>query len=125
MKKINAANTPLCGMTKIRTLIPANARAGKSIIQVINPLTGKAVRVRVPKEAIPGQAIELDIPDGPESSADQVVSPLKGDDPSRLPPPNSQTVDQGASDVTGPEKPGMAFNYTGMLKLDILSFDYM
>ncbi len=44
-------------------MIPANAKPGKSVIQVLNPQTGKPVRAKVPKEAVPGQAIELDLPD--------------------------------------------------------------
>jgi len=50
-------------MGKIKTVIPVNAKPGKSVIQVVNPRTGKPVRTRVPPEAVPGQAIEIEIPD--------------------------------------------------------------
>ena len=50
-------------MTKVRTVIPANAKPGKSVIQVMHPKTGKPTRVRVPKAAIPGQMVELELPD--------------------------------------------------------------
>lgn len=48
-------------MTKVRTIIPSNAKPGRSIIQVVNPHTGIATRVRVPPHVIPGQVIELDL----------------------------------------------------------------
>lgn len=48
-------------MTKVRTIIPTNAKPGRSIIQVTNPHTGVATRVRVPPHVLPGQVIELDL----------------------------------------------------------------
>ena len=88
-EKINAVLAEVkVGMTKIRTLIPPNARPGKSLIQVINPRTGKAVRVKVPKEAIPGQAIELEVPDESQAIAsDAVSSSGNSEDALRLPSP--------------------------------------
>lgn len=62
-------------MTKVRTIIPANAKPGQSVIQVEHPKTGKPTRVQVPKEAIPGQMVELDLPDGKSSSAKASVEP--------------------------------------------------
>ena len=53
-------------MTKVRTVVPQNAKPGQSIIQVVNPSTGKPVRVQVPKDSIPGQMVELDLADGPD-----------------------------------------------------------
>lgn len=50
-------------MTKVRTVIPANAKPGQSMIQVIHPKTGKPTRVKVPKSAVPGQMVELELPD--------------------------------------------------------------
>jgi hypothetical protein len=99
-------------MTKIRTLIPENARPGKSIIQVINPRTGKAVRVRVPKEAIPGQAIELDIPDEPMPE-----QPASGG----LPPPIKEPMKDGADRMIGTTEPGPE-NADGMREFYLKSF---
>ena len=66
-------------MVKIRTVIPASAKPGSSIIQVMHPKTGKPNRVRVPIGAIPGQVIELELPDAPEvnASAQQSVISTK------------------------------------------------
>lgn len=50
-------------MTKVRTVIPVNAKPGVSIIQVSHPKSGNPTRVVVPKNAIPGQMVELDLPD--------------------------------------------------------------
>ena len=58
-------------MPKIRTVIPINAKAGKSVIQVTNPKTGKPVRTRVPADAVPGQAIEIDLPEDPDEQVDR------------------------------------------------------
>jgi hypothetical protein len=55
-------------MTKIRTVIPSNAKPGQSIIQVTHPKTGKPTRILVPKNAIPGEMIELQLPDEPSVS---------------------------------------------------------
>lgn len=73
-------------MVKLRTLIPVNAKPGKSIIQVVNPRTGKPSRVRVPKDAVPGQAIELDIPEELDASSDHISSSGAPNEQSRLPP---------------------------------------
>ena len=50
-------------MTKVRTVIPVNAKPGVSIIQVSHPKSGNPTRVVVPKNAIPGQMVELELPD--------------------------------------------------------------
>ena len=50
-------------MTKIRTVIPSNAKPGQSIIQVTHPKTGKPAKILVPTHAIPGEMIELQLPD--------------------------------------------------------------
>lgn len=55
-------------MTKVRTVIPANATPGKSLLQVVNPKTGKPVRVKIPADAVPGALIELQLPDDPTDS---------------------------------------------------------
>jgi hypothetical protein len=54
-------------MTKVRTVVPTNATPGKSLLQVVNPKTGKSVRVRVPQDAVPGAMIELSLPDEPNN----------------------------------------------------------
>ena len=54
-------------MTKVRTVVPANATPGRSLLQVVNPKSGKSVRVKVPADAVPGAMIELQLPDEPET----------------------------------------------------------
>lgn len=70
-------------MTKVRTVVPANAKPGKSIIQVIHPKTGKAVRTTIPKDAVPGQMVEIEIPDDSDIPTGIKSEPAKLD----LPPP--------------------------------------
>lgn len=48
---------------RIRTLIPVNAKPGISLIQVTNPKTGRPARILVPKTAVPGKMVELELPD--------------------------------------------------------------
>jgi hypothetical protein len=62
-------------MTKVRTIIPANAKPGQSIIQVTHPKTGKATRVIVPKNAEPGKMVELELPDDGQSGSRSRISP--------------------------------------------------
>lgn len=57
---------------RIRTLIPINAKPGVSLIQVTNPKNGRATRILVPRNAIPGKMVELELPD------DGAVSKSKG-----------------------------------------------
>lgn len=66
-------------MTKVRTVVPANATPGRSLLQVVNPKTGKSVRVRVPEDAVPGAMIELSLPDEAEL---------------KLPPKSATPIDQ-------------------------------
>lgn len=99
-------------MTKVRTVIPMNAKPGKSVIQVINPSTNKPVRARVPKDAIPGQTVELDIPEdgveGDHGSASTERSERKANTPDRRP---SDTP--GVTERTTPEQKASA-NPSGM-----------
>lgn len=63
-------------MTKIRTVIPSNAKPGQSIIQVTHPKTGKPTKILVPSHAIPGEMIELQLPDiVPVSKSPGTLSP--------------------------------------------------
>jgi hypothetical protein len=59
---------------RIRTLIPANAKPGVSLIQVTNPKTGRPARILVPKSAVPGKMIELELPDDGLSSQTRDLS---------------------------------------------------
>ena len=86
-------------MTKVRTVVPPNAKPGKSIIQVTHPKTGKAVRSTVPKDATPGQMIELEIPDPPESPQQSKPEQSKLE----LPPSTSASVKPVDRDVSEPK----------------------
>ena len=81
-------------MTKVRTVIPINAKPGKSVIQVTNPLTGKPVRAKVPKDAIPGQTVELDIPDDPTELDNATTSTARDD--------GQSTADRRSSEASNP-----------------------
>jgi hypothetical protein len=61
-------------MTKVRTVIPPNAKPGQSVIQVKHPKTGKPTRVQVPKNAVPGQMIELELPDSSGAQWSDITS---------------------------------------------------
>lgn len=83
----------LChGMVKIRTVIPPNAKPGTSVIQVVNPKTNKPTRIRVPSNALPGQVIELELPEDPNRSISSSSNKLGS-----VPPPRSLKPEPGST----------------------------
>lgn len=87
-------------MTKVRTVIPINAKPGKSVIQVTHPTTGRPVRAKVPRDAIPGQTVELDIPDDSKEQDNTTESTARGE--SRL---SGERRSSQVSDIDGTKKP--------------------
>lgn len=87
-------------MTKVRTVIPINAKPGKSVIQVTHPTTGRPVRAKVPRDAIPGQTVELDIPDDSKELDNTTESTARGE--SRL---SGERRSVQVSNIDGTRKP--------------------
>jgi hypothetical protein len=100
-------------MTKVRTVIPSNAKPGHSIIQVTNPRTGRPVRILVPKNASPGKMMELHLPDenAPQRSPSRIsISSLSSGKDGESPVANSSAnrfnlnYNQGGSGPTPPQQ---------------------
>ena len=91
-------------MTKVRTVIPANAKPGQSVIQVMHPKTGKPTRVKVPKAAVAGQMVELDLPDE-VSPSPATASKVDRNRPESGVVPSGEDTSHASTGVSGSSPP--------------------